>query len=44
MAEPLSFEALRPIGVSIDNPWIEEQAESLFLLALLRVSPVTMKN
>lgn len=44
MAESLSFEALRPIGVSIDNPWIGEQTESLFLLALLRVSPVTMKN
>jgi AraC family transcriptional regulator len=30
MAEPLSYEELQPIGVSIDNPWIVEQEKSTF--------------
>lgn len=30
MAEPLSYEELQPIGVSVDNPWAGEQTESRF--------------
>lgn len=30
MAEPLSYAELRPIGVSVDNPWAGEQTESRF--------------
>ncbi|NQZ28467.1 MAG: GyrI-like domain-containing protein [Colwellia sp.] len=30
MAEPLSYGALQPIGVSVDNPWTGEQTESRF--------------
>ena len=30
MAEPLSYEEVRPIGVSFDNPWTGEQIESRF--------------
>ncbi|GLX83914.1 AraC family transcriptional regulator [Thalassotalea loyana] len=30
MALPLTFEQLKPIGVSIDNPWVGEQTQSTF--------------
>lgn len=30
MAQPLTYSELQPIGVSIDNPWAGEQAESRF--------------
>lgn len=30
IAAPLTYSQLQPIGVSIDNPWIEEQKESRF--------------
>ncbi|MAG77557.1 MAG: AraC family transcriptional regulator [Colwelliaceae bacterium] len=30
LAEPLSYQELQPVGVSIDNPWMGEQAESQF--------------
>jgi AraC family transcriptional regulator len=30
IAEPLSYEELQPIGVSVDNPWMGEQTESRF--------------
>lgn len=34
MAEPLPFEALQPVGVSIDNPWVGQQKESRFFAGL----------
>lgn len=35
MAEPLSFEALQPMGVSVDNPWLGEQTQSYFFAGFL---------
>lgn len=36
MAQPLSFAELIPIGVSIDNPWAGEQAESRFFAGFVK--------
>ncbi|MDO6567056.1 AraC family transcriptional regulator [Alteromonas sp. 1_MG-2023] len=35
LAEPFSFNELQPIGVSVDNPWLVEQAESRFFAGFL---------
>lgn len=35
MAEPLSYESLQPVGISLDNPWSGEQAESQFFAAFV---------
>lgn len=35
IAKPLSFSKLKPIGVSVDNPWVGEQTESTFFAGFL---------
>jgi len=35
IAAPLSFSAVKPIGVSVDNPWVGEQTQSLFFAGFI---------
>lgn len=35
MAEPLTYQALQPIGVSVDNPWAQAQEQSRFFASFL---------